>query len=62
MPISDREIVQLLIAHIETDEGFRPDELPAARRFARMLAPMIARLVRDELAIARRRALISEEI
>jgi hypothetical protein len=58
--IKEGEIVQLLTAHIETDETLRPDELQQARRVARILSPVITRIIRDEIAAARRTAAAKE--
>jgi enoyl-CoA hydratase/carnithine racemase len=60
MTIHEREVLQLLTAHIETDENFRPEELPLARRIARILAPAVVRIVKDEIRAARREATIQE--
>lgn len=58
--IKEGEILQLLTAHIETDETLRPEELLPARRVARILSPVITRIIRDEIAAARRSAAAKE--
>lgn len=61
MTTQEREILELLIAHIETDETYLPEQLPIARRIAFKLTPTIARLIRDEISIERRRKTVPTE-
>jgi hypothetical protein len=50
----EQELLHILIARIETDQGLRPEELRTARRVVRCLLPVILRIERDLLAVARR--------